>query len=89
VLDSFDTLALKDDFTGIAALPADKLFFVQLADAPLMASDVLCGPGIFGTFPDKAISTSSDFYGRRWLPAIAVRFRWKSSTTSSERLQHA
>lgn len=52
VLDSFHTLALRDDPAGIAALPAEKIFFVQLADAPLLALDVLpwsrhhrCFPG--------------------------------------------
>jgi 4-hydroxyphenylpyruvate dioxygenase len=41
VLDSFHTLALKDDFAGVAALPAEKLLFVQLADAPFTAADLL------------------------------------------------
>ncbi|EIK54676.1 4-hydroxyphenylpyruvate dioxygenase [Stutzerimonas stutzeri TS44] len=52
VLDSFHTLALRDDPAGIAALPAEKIFFVQLADAPLLTLDVLpwsrhhrCFPG--------------------------------------------
>lgn len=52
VLDSFHTLALRDDPSGIAALPAEKIFFVQLADAPILAMDVLpwsrhhrCFPG--------------------------------------------
>jgi len=53
VLDSFHTLALKDDFSGIAALPADKLFFVQLADAPLMASDLLSWSRHFRNFPGQ------------------------------------
>ena len=33
-LDSFHTLALRDDPAPIAQLPGDKIFFVQLADAP-------------------------------------------------------
>jgi 4-hydroxyphenylpyruvate dioxygenase len=54
-LDSFHTLALRDDPAGIAELPGDKIFFMQLADAPALAwgpSDVLsysrhhrCFPG--------------------------------------------
>jgi len=50
VLDSFHTLALKDDLAGIAALPAEKLFFVQLADAPLMAADLLSWSRHFRNF---------------------------------------
>jgi 3-dehydroshikimate dehydratase len=53
VLDSFHTLALKDDFAGIAALPAEKLCFVQLADAPLMATDALSWSRHFRNFPGQ------------------------------------
>ena len=41
IVDSFHTLAIGDDPAGIAHVPADKLFFVQLADAPLLTMDVL------------------------------------------------
>ncbi len=41
IVDSFHTLALGDDPAGIADVPADRLFFVQLADAPLLSLDVL------------------------------------------------
>lgn len=34
ILDSFHTLALPDDWSGIADLPGERVFFVQLADAP-------------------------------------------------------
>ena len=51
VLDSFHTLALGDDFAEIAALPAEKLFFVQLADAPLMKIDPLSWSRHFRNFP--------------------------------------
>src|SRR3954467_3757601 len=35
ILDSFHSLCLGDDLTGLdAAVPAEKLFFLQLADAP-------------------------------------------------------
>ena len=53
VLDSFHTLALGDDFAGIAALPAEKLFFVQLADAPLMKIDPLSWSRYFRSFPGQ------------------------------------
>ncbi len=38
IVDSFHTLCLDDDPSG---LPADKIFFVQLADAPRLQMDVL------------------------------------------------
>ncbi len=41
ILDSFHTLSLKDDATGIADIPGDRIFFLQMADAPLLAMDVL------------------------------------------------
>ncbi|MBM7438697.1 bifunctional sugar phosphate isomerase/epimerase/4-hydroxyphenylpyruvate dioxygenase family protein [Streptomyces sp. HB132] len=51
-LDSFHILARGSDVTGIDAVPGDKIFFLQLADAPQMALDVLqwsrhhrCFPG--------------------------------------------
>ncbi|MCM2577796.1 bifunctional sugar phosphate isomerase/epimerase/4-hydroxyphenylpyruvate dioxygenase family protein [Streptomyces meridianus] len=51
-LDSFHILARGSDPRGIEAIPGDKIFFLQLADAPLMAMDVLqwsrhhrCFPG--------------------------------------------
>jgi 4-hydroxyphenylpyruvate dioxygenase len=41
VLDSFHTLALKDDPAGIAQLPGDRIFFVQMADAPRLDLSVI------------------------------------------------
>ena len=40
-LDSFHVLSRTDDFAAIAELPGDRVFFVQLADAPRLAMDVL------------------------------------------------
>jgi 4-hydroxyphenylpyruvate dioxygenase len=40
-LDSFHVLSRGGDSAGFAAVPADKLFFLQLADAPHMDMDVL------------------------------------------------
>jgi len=34
VLDSYHTLALRDDFSTIKDLPGEKIFFLQLSDAP-------------------------------------------------------
>ncbi|MEV4974693.1 bifunctional sugar phosphate isomerase/epimerase/4-hydroxyphenylpyruvate dioxygenase family protein [Streptomyces scopuliridis] len=51
-LDSFHILSRGSDPTGIANIPGEKIFFLQLADAPLMVMDVLqwsrhhrCFPG--------------------------------------------
>ncbi|MFJ8868384.1 bifunctional sugar phosphate isomerase/epimerase/4-hydroxyphenylpyruvate dioxygenase family protein [Streptomyces sp. NPDC102473] len=51
-LDSFHILARGSDVSGIESLPGDKIFFLQLADAPQMSLDVLqwsrhhrCFPG--------------------------------------------
>lgn len=40
-LDSFHILSRQDDPGGIRAIPGEKLFFVQLADAPAMHLDLL------------------------------------------------
>ncbi len=53
ILDSFHTLSLDDEFAGIANLPATRLFFVQLADAPRMAMDVLSWSRHFRNFPGQ------------------------------------
>jgi 4-hydroxyphenylpyruvate dioxygenase len=52
ILDSFHTLSLNDDPSGIAAIPGERIFFLQMADAPLLAMEVLqwarhhrCFPG--------------------------------------------
>ena len=41
ILDSFHTLSLGDDPMPIAEIPGERIFFVQMADAPLLAMDVL------------------------------------------------
>jgi 4-hydroxyphenylpyruvate dioxygenase len=53
IVDSFHTLALGDDPSGIADVPADKLFFVQLADAPRLSMDVLSWSRHFRNFPGQ------------------------------------
>ncbi|MDR8019946.1 sugar phosphate isomerase/epimerase and 4-hydroxyphenylpyruvate domain-containing protein [Nesterenkonia aerolata] len=40
-LDSFHVLSRSDDLDGLAEVPAEKLFFLQLADAPHLNMDVL------------------------------------------------
>jgi 4-hydroxyphenylpyruvate dioxygenase len=41
ILDSFHTLARKIDVTSIRSIPKEKIFIVQLADAPLIDMDLL------------------------------------------------
>ena len=53
ILDSFHTLALGDDPAGIAEIPGDKIFFVQLADAPKLQMDVLSWSRHFRCFPGQ------------------------------------
>lgn len=40
-LDSFHVLSRGDDTAGIRSIPGSKIFFLQLADAPPLAMDVL------------------------------------------------
>jgi 4-hydroxyphenylpyruvate dioxygenase len=53
ILDSFHTLSLRDDPAGIAQIPGEKIFFVQLADAPLLVMDVLQWARHFRSFPGQ------------------------------------
>ncbi|MBV6290492.1 3-dehydroshikimate dehydratase QuiC [Pseudomonas aegrilactucae] len=53
ILDSFHTLSLKGDPSAIAQVPGDKIFFVQMADAPILAMDVLEWSRHFRCFPGQ------------------------------------
>ncbi|MFS2126121.1 3-dehydroshikimate dehydratase QuiC [Pseudomonas sp. Pseusp97] len=53
ILDSFHTLSLKGDPAGIAQVPGEKIFFVQMADAPILAMDVLEWSRHFRNFPGQ------------------------------------
>lgn len=53
ILDSFHTLSLKGDPRAIAAIPGEKIFFVQMADAPILAMDVLEWSRHFRCFPGQ------------------------------------
>ncbi|SDI28261.1 4-hydroxyphenylpyruvate dioxygenase [Pseudomonas benzenivorans] len=53
ILDSFHTLSLKGDPAAIAEIPGDKIFFVQMADAPILAMDVLEWSRHFRCFPGQ------------------------------------
>lgn len=51
ILDSFHTLAVDDDPEGIAEIPGDRIFYVQLADAPRLSMDPLSWSRHFRNFP--------------------------------------
>lgn len=53
ILDSFHTLSLKGDPRAIEQIPGDKIFFVQMADAPILAMDVLEWSRHFRCFPGQ------------------------------------
>jgi 4-hydroxyphenylpyruvate dioxygenase len=53
ILDSFHTLAVKDDLGPIASIPAARIFLVQLADAPLLTMDTLSWSRHFRCFPGQ------------------------------------
>lgn len=52
-LDSFHILSVGDDPAGFREIPGDKIFFLQLADAPRMAMDVLQWSRHYRCFPGQ------------------------------------
>lgn len=65
ILDSFHTLALKDDWREIAQLPGDRIFYVQLADAPWVQTDPLTHSRHYRCFPGQG-----DFEVARFVGAV-------------------
>jgi 4-hydroxyphenylpyruvate dioxygenase len=53
VLDSFHTLCIRDDIAPIARIPSERIFFVQIADAPLIQLDPLSWSRHFRLFPGQ------------------------------------
>lgn len=53
ILDSFHTLARKIDPDTIRAIPGDRIFFVQLADAPAIPMDLLYWSRHFRNMPGE------------------------------------
>jgi 4-hydroxyphenylpyruvate dioxygenase len=53
ILDSFHTLARKIDVDTIRSIPGDKIFIVQLADAPLIDMDLLYWSRHFRNMPGQ------------------------------------
>lgn len=61
ILDSFHSLARKIDPDTIRRIPADKITFVQLADAPLIDMDLLYWSRHFRNMPGEGDLPVSDF----------------------------
>jgi 3-dehydroshikimate dehydratase len=53
VLDSFHILARKTDLRPIRSIPRDRIFLVQLADAPLLDMDYLSWSRHYRSFPGQ------------------------------------
>ena len=61
ILDSFHTLARKIDPDTIRSIPGDKIFIVQLADAPLIDMDLLYWSRHFRNMPGEGDLPVVDF----------------------------
>jgi 4-hydroxyphenylpyruvate dioxygenase len=61
VLDSFHTLARKTDLKAIRSIPRDRIFLVQVADAPVLDMDPLSWSRHFRNFPGQGDLAVLDF----------------------------
>src|SRR5690606_24416563 len=61
ILDSFHTLSRKIDLGPIRAIPGDRIFIVQLADAPLIDMDLLYWSRHFRNMPGQGDLPVVDF----------------------------
>ncbi len=61
VLDSFHILARGTDLSAIAAIPRDRIFLVQVADAPRLDMDYLSWSRHFRNFPGQGDLPLDDF----------------------------
>jgi len=61
VLDSFHTLSRKIDVNSIRSIPGDRIFIVQLADAPLIEMDLLYWSRHFRNMPGEGDLPMLDF----------------------------
>lgn len=63
-LDSFHILSRGTPLDAIAGIPAERIFFCQLADAPRMQLDVLSWSRHYRVFPGEGDWDIADFVGR-------------------------
>ena len=83
-LDTFHILSRGSDPAGIGEIPGEKIFFLQLADAPVLAMDVLQWSRHYRCFPGQGGFDLAGFWATS-AAGYAGRCRWRSSTTSSAR----
>lgn len=67
ILDSFHTLARQIDPASIRSIPQDKIFFVQLADAPLIDMDLFYWSRHFRNMPGEG-----DLRVQEFMQAVAA-----------------
>lgn len=61
ILDSFHTLSRKIDINSIRSIPKDKIFIVQMADAPLIDMDLLYWSRHFRNMPGEGDLLVTEF----------------------------
>lgn len=61
ILDSFHTLARRIDINSIRSIPKDRIFLVQLADAPLIDMDLLYWSRHYRNMPGEGDLPVTDF----------------------------
>ncbi len=61
VLDTFHTFARRTDLKALRSIPSDKIFLVQVADAPWLDMDVLSWSRHFRNFPGQGDLPLVDF----------------------------
>lgn len=62
-LDSFHTLALRDDWRPIKDIPGQRIFYMQLADAPWVNTDPLTHSRHYRCFPGQGEMEVTGFVG--------------------------
>jgi len=63
IVDSFHTLALPNDWSALRSLPGERIFFVQLADAPRLGMNPLTLSRHFRCFPGQGDLDVPSFLG--------------------------
>jgi 4-hydroxyphenylpyruvate dioxygenase len=61
VLDTFHILARKTDLSAIRSIPRDRIFLVQIADAPMLDMDFLSWSRHYRNFPGQGALPLNDF----------------------------
>ena len=61
VLDSFHTYSRKTELSAMRSIPGDRIFLVQMADAPLLDMDILSWSRHYRSFPGQGDFPLVDF----------------------------